>query len=73
LDLLTPSQYSAIVDLRNLQFTVTQALGFAVFTRRILVTELKQFQCALRSNERSTDHKKHRSSLFVEACYHAVA
>jgi hypothetical protein len=34
-------QHSAIADLHNLQFTVTHALGFSVFTSGILVTELK--------------------------------
>jgi hypothetical protein len=32
--------YSAIADLRTLQFTVTHALGFSVFTSRILATDL---------------------------------
>jgi hypothetical protein len=36
-------QYSAIADLKDLQFTVTHALGFPGFTSRILVTELKRF------------------------------
>jgi hypothetical protein len=34
--------YSAIADLHNLQFTVTHALGFSVFTSRTPVMELKQ-------------------------------
>jgi hypothetical protein len=33
-------QYSAIVDLHTLQFTVTHALGLSVFTSRILATDL---------------------------------
>jgi hypothetical protein len=49
LDLLTTSsclqQYSAIVDLHNLQFIITHALGFSVSTSRTLVTELKQTHC----------------------------
>jgi hypothetical protein len=32
--------YSAIVDLYTFQFTITHALGFSVFTSRILVTDL---------------------------------
>jgi hypothetical protein len=32
-------QYRAIADLRNLQFTITHALGFSVFTSRILSTD----------------------------------
>jgi hypothetical protein len=38
-------QYSAIADLHNLQLTVTHALGFSLFTSRILVTELKVLLC----------------------------
>jgi hypothetical protein len=38
-------QYSAIADLHNLQFTVAYALGFSVYTNRLLVTELKQSHC----------------------------
>jgi 3-deoxy-D-arabino-heptulosonate 7-phosphate (DAHP) synthase class II len=41
----TQKQYSAIADLRNLQFTVTHAIGFSVFTSRIQKTELKQSHC----------------------------
>jgi hypothetical protein len=36
----TTGNYSAIADLNILQFTVTHALGFLVFTSRILATEL---------------------------------
>jgi hypothetical protein len=32
-------QYSAIVTLHTFQFTVTHALGFSVFTSRILATD----------------------------------
>jgi hypothetical protein len=39
------NQYSAIADSHNLQFTVTHALGFSVFTSRLLVTEFKQSHC----------------------------
>jgi hypothetical protein len=38
-------QYSAVAGLHNLQFTATHALGFSIFTSRILVTELKQSHC----------------------------
>jgi hypothetical protein len=41
----TYRQYSTVTDLRNLQFTVTHALGFPVVTSRILVTELKESRC----------------------------
>jgi hypothetical protein len=33
-------QYRAIADLHTLQFTVTHALGFSVFTSLILETDL---------------------------------
>jgi hypothetical protein len=36
------NQYSAIADLHTFQFTVTYAIGFWVFTSRLLVAELKQ-------------------------------
>jgi hypothetical protein len=36
---------SAIADLHNLQINVTHALGFSVFTSRLLVTELKESHC----------------------------
>jgi hypothetical protein len=36
----TTSNYSAITDVHTLQFTVTQALGFSIFTSRILGTDL---------------------------------
>jgi hypothetical protein len=35
-------QYIAIADVHTLQFTVTRALGFSVFTSRILATDLQQ-------------------------------
>jgi hypothetical protein len=35
----TTSNYSAIADLHTLQFTVTHALDFSVFTSRILSTD----------------------------------
>jgi hypothetical protein len=37
---LNYNQYSAITDLRNLQFTVAQALGFSVSTNCLLATDL---------------------------------
>jgi hypothetical protein len=44
LDLLIPYTIS-IADLHNLEFTVTHALRFSVFTSRLLVPELKQSHC----------------------------
>jgi hypothetical protein len=37
---LNYNQYSAITDLHNLQFTIAHALGFSVFTSRLLATDL---------------------------------
>jgi hypothetical protein len=39
-DLLITIKYSAIVNLHNFHFTVARALGFSVFTRRLLATNL---------------------------------
>jgi hypothetical protein len=36
----TTGNYSATADLHTLQFTVTHALGFSLFTSRILATDL---------------------------------
>jgi hypothetical protein len=36
----TTDNYSALADLHTLQFTVIHALGFSVFTSRILATDL---------------------------------
>jgi hypothetical protein len=33
-------QYGAVVDLHTLQFTLTHALGFSVFTSLILATDI---------------------------------
>jgi hypothetical protein len=41
----TTGSYSAIADLHTSQFTVTHALGFSVFTSRILTTDLSQSHC----------------------------
>jgi hypothetical protein len=40
LDHIQYSQYSAIADLHTFQFTVAHAIGFSVFTSRILITDL---------------------------------
>jgi hypothetical protein len=37
---LNYNQYSAIADLHTFQFTVSHALGFSVFTSRLLATDL---------------------------------
>jgi hypothetical protein len=41
-------QYSAIADLHTLQFTVTHALRFSVFTSRILATDFITFSLSLK-------------------------
>jgi hypothetical protein len=38
---LNYNQYNTIADLHTFQFTVTHALGYSLFTSRLLVTELK--------------------------------
>jgi hypothetical protein len=42
---LNHNYYRAVADIHNLQFTVAHALGFLVFTRRLLVTEFKESHC----------------------------
>jgi hypothetical protein len=53
----TYKQYSAIADLHNLQFTVTHALGFSVFTSRILVMELNSLTVTKSSNNTLRLHR----------------
>jgi hypothetical protein len=45
-------QYSAIADLHTLQFTVIHALGFSVFTSRILATDYQSY-CNFKSYVKS--------------------
>jgi hypothetical protein len=47
-------QYSAIAILYTFQFTVTHALGFSVFTSRILATALPQSHCNFKSHVKSS-------------------
>jgi hypothetical protein len=49
-------QYGAIAILHTLQFTVTHALGFSVFTSRILATDLSQSHCHFKSHMKSSFH-----------------
>jgi hypothetical protein len=49
-------QYSAVAILHTLQFTVTQALGFSVFTSRILATDLWQSHDHFKSYMKSSSH-----------------
>jgi hypothetical protein len=57
-------QYSSIADVHNLQFTVTQALGFSVFTSRTLVTEWKVSV--------TTRHSKHTSRVRMRVYWPAA-
>jgi hypothetical protein len=47
-------QYSDIAHLHTLQLTVTHALGFSVFTSRILATDLSQLHCHFKSHIKSS-------------------
>jgi hypothetical protein len=50
-------QYNTIPDLHTLQYTVTHALEFSVFTTsRILATDLSQFHCHFKSHMKSSFH-----------------
>jgi hypothetical protein len=49
-DWVYTGNYSAIADLHTLQFTVTYALGFSAFTRRIQATDLQQSHCHFKSH-----------------------
>jgi hypothetical protein len=53
----TTDNYSAIADLHTLQFTVTHALGFSVFTSRILATDLWQSHW--------------NSKSYIKQCFHS--
>jgi hypothetical protein len=52
----TTGYYSAITDLRTLQFTITHALGFSVFASRILAMALWRSHCHFRSHKKSSFH-----------------
>jgi hypothetical protein len=47
-------EYSAIAIPHNFQFTVTHALGFSVFSRRILATDLSQSHSHFKSHMHSS-------------------
>jgi hypothetical protein len=47
-------QYSAMTDLHTLLCTVTHALGFTVFTTRILLTDFSQSHCHFKSHIESS-------------------
>jgi hypothetical protein len=49
-------RYSAIADLQTSQFTVPHALGFSVFTSRILATDLQQSHRHFKSHMKSSLH-----------------
>jgi hypothetical protein len=52
----TRGNYSAVTVLHTLQFTVAHALGFSVFTSRILATDLSQSHCHFKSHIKSSYH-----------------
>jgi hypothetical protein len=52
----TSGNYTTIADIHTLQFTVTHALGFPVFTSRILATDLSQSHCNFKSYMKSSLH-----------------
>jgi hypothetical protein len=56
-ELGTTGNYSAIADLHTLELTVTYALGFSVFTSRILATDFSQFHCKFKSHMKSSSHR----------------
>jgi hypothetical protein len=47
-------KYSAIADLHTFRFTVAHALGFLVFTSRILATDLRQSHCNFKWHVKSS-------------------
>jgi hypothetical protein len=49
-------QYSTIAIPRTFQFTVAHALGFSIFTSRILATDLSQSHCHFKSHMESSFH-----------------
>jgi hypothetical protein len=48
----TTGSYSAIPILHIFQFTVTHALGFSVFTSRILATDFQHSHCHFKSHKK---------------------
>jgi hypothetical protein len=58
-------QYRAIAILHTFQFIVTHALGFSVFTSRILATDLSQTHCNFKSQVKSSCHSLIRFLLFL--------
>jgi hypothetical protein len=63
---LNYSQYSDIADLHTLQFTVAHALGFSVFTSRLLVT-------ALNTEISSSKHYKVYLPFLVQSLWNSTA
>jgi hypothetical protein len=52
----TTGNYSAIAIIRTFQFTVAHALGFSVFTSRLLTAGLSQSYCNFKSRMTSSGH-----------------
>jgi hypothetical protein len=54
--LWTTENYSAVAILHTFQFTAPHALGFSVFTSRILATDFSQSHCNFKSHVKSSCH-----------------
>jgi hypothetical protein len=53
----TTGNYTPIAILHTFQFTAAHALGFSVFTSRILATDLSQTHCHFESYVKSSWHR----------------
>jgi hypothetical protein len=60
-------QYCAIGNLHTFQLTVTHALGFSVFTSRILATYLSQSHCNFNSHMKSSWQSNSILAIFAAA------
>jgi hypothetical protein len=61
-------QYSAMFILHTFQFTVTHALGFSVFTSRVLATDLSQSHRNFKSHMKSSFHSLILSCHYFASC-----
>jgi hypothetical protein len=64
-------QYRASAVLHPLQFTVSHALGFSVFTSRILATDLQQSHCNFKSHVKFSCHYSAAANSIQFLCSHA--
>jgi hypothetical protein len=65
--LVITGNYSAIANLRTLEFTVTHALEFSAFTSRILVTNLNKIDIPV-SQIKSSLHSQTHFFAFLFNC-----